>query len=217
MKKPRDKVEFTLRILCIVSSILFVVGIVIDCIYGNNENYSQYSSLTQNITGLCANLAISYLFYIIAFLPEERKKRSVNRVINYYLSKMYVEYNEIIRVCDSIGDTSIELESSPNIRTVVEENNGRIFISYNQHFINYYYKSLELRRELLPFSDYLDDKVRNLLYDYINTSFFRNIKSMLIDNPTSMQKKIFVANLNKMYSELKVIGGELFADRSRYE
>lgn len=214
MKNNHDKVELTLRIVCIVSSILFVVGIIIDCIFGENDAYGRYSSLTQNTTGLCANLAVSYLFFIIAFLPENRKKQSVNKVINYYILKLRMEFDEIGEVCGSIDNSSVTLESSPNIRTVVQENNSRVFMSYYQHFVNFYYRTIELRGELLPFSDYFDDELRNLLYDYINTSFFRNIKSMLIDNSSDTQKSLFLKNINYMYSELKSIGDKLFANRS---
>ena len=213
MKKNRDIVELILRIVCIVSSILFVTGIVIDCVFSNNKAYSQYGSLVQNITGLCANLAVSYLFFIIAFLPENRKKCSVNKVIDYYIVKLCMEYNEIGKVCSSIDSSSTSLESSPNLRTIVQENNGRVFMNYHQHFINFYNRTLELRGELLPFSDYLDDDLRNSLYDYINTSFFRNIKSMLIDNPSDTQKDLFIGNIDSMYSELKSVGDNLFANR----
>lgn len=214
MKKHYDKVELTLRIVCIVSSILFVAGIIVDCILCNNTAYEQYSSLVQNITGLCANLAVSYLFFIIAFLPENRKKQSVTRIINDYIRRLEVEYKEIVKVCDQIGDSKITLKDSPYIRTIIQEDNDRIFWDYYQHFIYFYNKSIELKNELLPFSDYLDDSLRNLVHQYVNARFFINIKSMLIDNPSDIQNDLFIKNINSMCSELKSIGKDLFRDRS---
>lgn len=218
--KRRNKVEFVLRIAAIVSFGIFVLGIVLGLVFKDNDTYEKWSIVVQGINDLCTNLIMSYLFFLVAFLPENRKQISIDNVVSTYIDKVQAEYEELMDMSSTlvqlIEHGTAKLGDSPKKRTMLQANNARTYLTYLQHILYFYNKSRDLKQEMTPFLIYMDDDFREKLYKYFNANIFQDIRLLLVDSPSESKEQSFILSFSSNINELKslTVG---FLTRGKYE
>lgn len=212
--KKRNKVEFVLRIATIVSVIIFVAGIILGLVFKDNATYDKWAIIVQGISDLCTNLIMSYLFFLVAFLPENRKQTSIDNVVSTYIDKMRAEYKELIDISSSlmllIDKGMAKLSDSPMKRTMLRSDNDRTYLSYSQHILYFYNKSRDLKQEMMPFLIYMDDDFREKLYKYFNANIFQDIRLLLVDSPADAKEQSFISSFSSNINELQSLASGLF-------
>ncbi|MDE5562527.1 MAG: hypothetical protein K2J01_03145 [Clostridiales bacterium] len=212
--KKGNKVEFTLRIAAILSFGIFVLGIVLGMVYKDNKDYQKWGIIVQGVSDLCTNLIMSYLFFLIAFLPENRKQISIDNVVSAYIAKIHAEYVEFIEISTNLvqfnGQKIAKLSDSPKKRTMLQSDNERTFLTYLQHILYFYNKSRDLKQEMTPFLIYMDDDFREKLYKYFNANIFQDIHLLLVDSPSESKEKSFLSSFSSNIKELELLASELF-------
>lgn len=212
--KKRNRVEFGLRISAIIAFGLFVLGLVIEWVFGDNSDYQKWSIIVQVVSDLCTNLIMSYLFFLVAFLPENRKKNSIDNVVSIYIEKMHSEYSEFFKVSQTLEQQmkvyGVKLSDSPKVRTMLQTNNERVYLTYSQHILYFYNKSRDIKQDMTPFLIYLDDDFREKLYKYFNANIFQDIHLFLIDSFSETKEKAFLSSFNSNFIELETYASTLF-------
>lgn len=155
---------------------------------------------------------MAYIFYLVAEIPERKKQQSIKNYINIYLYNLIRLLKEIVQISDTFNTTGqrILLKSPQLVGTLQSESGKFEFITYRQHFVNFYKEFVENYQHLSHYIAFVDDDLRDCLYEIITSDFVRLIHELLVevtDNKFDniFEKNIDITTISRLYTQLEVI------------
>lgn len=169
----------------------------------------RYSYILEMGNDLSLAYIMSYIFYIVALIPERRRQQSINKYISIYLLEISRLLDEIIKVSSSfinIGHNS--LIESPEIVTILLRDTNRVrYLTYKEHFIKFYLQFKDEYQHLMHYMVFIDDEIRDCLYEIITCDFCNHINSLLINTNDSkydaqFEKTFNITTISALYTQL---------------
>ena len=204
-KVPIDIVLFIILILSILEIILFIVlkagtfqwSVPALCKFFENF-VSQYLYVLEIVNNLSLTYIMSYIFYIVALIPERKKQKSINKYVAIYLTNISRLFDEIISVSKSfINEGEKILEKSPNSVSMLRRDTGRFeFLTYKEHFIKFYKQFKEEYQHLAYYIVFVDDDLRECLYEIVTSDFLGKINELLVNSKNNEYDKVFEENFD---------------------
>lgn len=144
----------------------------------------KYSFILDIINNLSMTFIMSYIFYIVALIPERKKQQSINKYINIYLINISRFLDDIILVSNHfISTEDRKLKNSPNFVSIVCKDTGRMgFLTYRDHFKKFYNQFMEEYQHLSHYIVFIDDELRDYLYQIVTSNFINQIKELIINS-----------------------------------
>lgn len=181
----------TLFCVAIISIFVFV-----EIKYEGSQILKTFSSLIGIITDICVSFIMSFIFYLVVFIPERRKEVSIQRHIGYYIRYLQDATGVLIGIISRYEQEPSDqklIRCSPHLKTTIEPMTGeRRPLTYRDHFVESYHTFSELFDELNSYVIFLDNKQRDTLIEIEHSEFLQNVRKLLIDNPTPDKDKAFM-------------------------
>lgn len=173
----------------------------------------QYSYILDMIHSISLTYIMSYIFYIVALIPERKRQQSINKYVGIYLSNISQMLDDIIQISiEFINVGNKNLEESPNIISVLRKDTERFtFLSYREHFIKFYQSFTEEYQHVSCYIAFMDDELRDCLHEIIICDFYNRINDLLINAKDGEFDKIFQNNFSiNVINEIAVRLKQLF-------
>lgn len=210
--KKKVLIESLLLLILILSTIELIFFIILKAGFSFpafNQLYdlliNRYFYILDIVNDLSLAYIMSYIFYIVALLPERRKQKSIIKYVNIYLINILRLLEEIVQV--SYNFTNMDnkkLSDSPRSNSVLNRTTGRYdFMTYKEHFINFYKQFNEEYQHLSYYIAFIDDDLRDCLYELVTSEFINQINTLLINTNNNDFDNVFEDNFN--YALLKEI------------
>ena len=170
---------------------------------------SQYSYILDMVNDLSLAYIMSYVFYAVVLLPERRKQHSINKYVGIYLANLSYLINDIVIVSGNFTTAGTKvLASSPNLTSAVRADTGRVdFLTYREHFIKFYKKFNDEYQQLSHYIAFLDDELRDCLYEVITCNFLALINDLLVNAKSNELDHVFEQHFD--YTEIEAIDAKL--------
>lgn len=171
---------------------------------------NQYSFILEIVNDFCLAYIMSYIFYIVALIPERRRQRSLDKYVSIYLLNISRLLDEIIQISNSFANAGEQsLAKSPEIETILLQDTSRYkYLTYREHFVKFYQQFKDEYQHVMYYIAFIDDEIRDCLYEIVTCDFLNHINSLLINVNNSKCNEQFEKNFNitvisKLYTELK--------------
>lgn len=174
---------------------------------------NRYSYILDMLNDISLAYIMSYIFYVVVLIPENRKQQSINKYVSIYLSNISQSLEDIIQISNEFTNTGgKKLTNSPNAVSVLRRDTGRYeFLSYREHFIKFYLHFNEEYQHMSHYIAFIDDDLRDCLYEIVTCDFLKKIKDLLINANDNEFDDIFEDNFNiTAIAELTVRLKQLF-------
>lgn len=196
----RKRYPSLLNVILIIVTLFCVtvisIFVFVEIKYEGNQILKTFSPLIGIITDICASFIMSFIFYLVVFIPERRKEVSIQKHIGYYISHLQDAIGALIGIISHYEQEPSDqklIQCSPHLKTTIEPMTGeRRPLTYKEHFVESYNTFSELFDELNSYVIFLDNKQRDTLIEMEHSEFFQNIRKLLIDNPTPDKDKAFM-------------------------
>jgi len=203
-KVPIDIVLFIILILAILEVMLFIVlkagifqwNVPALCEFFNE--FVRYAYVFEIVNNLSLTYIMSYIFYVVVLIPERKKQKSINKYVAIYLTNISRLFDEIISVSKSfINEGEKTLANSPNSVSMLRRDTGRLeFLTYKEHFIKFYRQFREEYQHLAYYIAFVDDDLREWLYEVVTSDFLNKINDLLVNSKNNEYDKIFEENFD---------------------
>lgn len=172
----------------------------------------RYSFLWDIVNNFSMAYIMAYIFYLIAVIPESRKQQSIKKYIDMYLYNLIRLLNEIVEISNTFNTTGQRtLLNSPQLRGTLHSESSKFeFLTYRQHFVNFYKEFVENYQHLSHYIAFVDDDLRDCLYEIITSDFVRLIHELLVEAPDNkfdsiFEKSIDNTTISKLHTQLELI------------
>ncbi|WBX64598.1 hypothetical protein GGADHKLB_00605 [[Clostridium] scindens] len=174
---------------------------------------NRYSYILDMLNDISLAYIMSYIFYVVVLIPENRKQQSINKYVSIYLSNMSQSLDDIIQISNEFTNTGGKnLTDSPNVVSVLRRDTGRYeFLSYREHFIKFYLHFNEEYQHMSHYIAFIDNDLRDCLYEIVTCDFLNKINDLLINANDNEFDNVFEDNFNiTAIAELTVRLKQLF-------
>lgn len=198
-------IESTLLIISVLSALELILFILLKAgllLPAFNPVYNllinRYYYILDIVNALTLAYIMSYIFYIVALIPERRKQKSITKYVNIYLINILRLLEEIIQISYSFRNLdNKKLSNSPQTNSVLNRTTGRYdFMTYKEHFINFYNQFNEEYQHLSHYIAFIDDDLRDCLYELVTSDFIYQIKTLLVNTNNNDFDNIFEDSFN---------------------
>ncbi len=171
---------------------------------------NRYSYIVEIVNDLCLAYIMSYIFYIVALIPERRRQQSINKYVSIYLFNLSHLLDEIIQVSNNFANAGENsLTKSPEVETILLQDTNRYkYLTYREHFVKFYQQFKDEYQHMMHYIAFIDDELRDCLYGIVTCDFFNHINSLLINANNSkcnaqFENDFSIATILALYIQLK--------------
>lgn len=193
-KVSKEIILFLIFILCILELIIFIIlkAEIIHCYFMVFEEYLYIFDIINNLT---LAYIMSYMFFVVALIPERRKQCSINKYVSIYLTHIIHYLDEIILVSNSFKSTGIKnLANSPSTMSVLRDTGRVEFLTYKEHFISFYDKFHEEYKFLSYYIAFIDDELRDCLYQIVTSEYMSRIHDFLMVGTSCEYDNVYISH-----------------------
>lgn len=159
---------------------------------------SRYLYVFEIVNSLSLSYIMSYIFYMVVSIPENRKQKSINKYVSIYLTNIYRLLDDIIKVSSDFTTIGCKiLNKSPNYISILRKDTCKLeFLTYKEHFIKFYMEFKEEYQHLSHYIAFIDDDLRDCLYEIVTCSFLNQISNLLVNANNNELDNIFEENFS---------------------
>jgi len=144
----------------------------------------QYYPFFVTANSLALSYMVSFVFFMVVLIPERRRQKSINKYIVIYLTKITRLIDEILKVSEQFKDEEVrKIEGSPMLISIdSKDGKGHRYYTYREHFVKFYHAFHSEYDHLSHYIAFVDDELRECLFELSDCRFLFNIRELLIDN-----------------------------------
>lgn len=212
MKSKKSSIAGILLFSCMVLSVAEVCAFLsLKAVYSEctTSFYYKYRNVLEVVNELALAYIMSYIFYIIVLIPEKRRQKSINKYVSIYLGRLNNCLGSMTSVLSDLQEKKVDsILLSPQTVSRLGENGQVRFLTYKEHIVQLYYKFIEEYRNLSYYIAFVDDDLRECLYEIATDSALEQINNMLVIPSNDNYNDTFLRHLDddslaKKYEKLK--------------
>lgn len=159
---------------------------------------NRYLYIFEMMNSLSLAYIMSYIFYIVVSIPESRKQQSINKYVSIYLTNIYRLLDDIIKLSSDFTTIGSKiLTKSPNHVSMLQSDTCKLeFLTYKEHFIKFYREFQEEYQHLSHYIAFIDDDLRDCLYEIVTCDFLNQISNLLVNTNNNEFDSVFEENFS---------------------
>jgi hypothetical protein len=213
--KSKTKIEInSLLLIFVVISVLLTVGFVIARVFISRYDPSHWSTNIWDIgISLTTAYLVSYIFYLVVFIPDRRNRKSINKFIAIKFASFIREYEDFIYGRSKAKENDFLVvkqdDSCHTENNKIDLKTGQsIYMSYAECLIALLKTFNKAYKDTNFYFPFLDSRTRDLFYSIMESDLIKYVESFgeeVITDQTCNAAISELKSIKPMMVELKRI------------